>query len=58
MIDGKKGKEELNMAKLQMKSGFTRKLKLPLVLTLAHSVMKKLGLSEYINNNVSWDPDH
>ena len=46
------------MAKLQMKSGFTRKLKLPLILTLAHSIMKKLGLAEYINNNVSWDPDH
>ena len=46
------------MAKLQMKSGFTRKLKLPLILTLAHSVMKQLGLAEYINDNVSWDPDH
>lgn len=31
------------MAKLQMKSDFTRKLKLPLILTLAHSVMKQLG---------------
>ena len=41
-----------------MKSNFTRKLKLPLILTLAHSIMKKLGLAEYINNNVSWDPDH
>ncbi|MDE7204692.1 MAG: DUF4277 domain-containing protein [Lachnospiraceae bacterium] len=46
------------MAKLQMKSGFARKLKLPLILTLAHSVMKKLGLAECISDNVSWDPDH
>ena len=46
------------MAKLQMKSGFTRKLKLPLILTLAHSVMKQLRLVEYINENVSWDPSH
>lgn len=46
------------MAQLQMKSGFTRKLKLPLILTLAHSVMKQLGLVEYINENVSWDPSH
>lgn len=48
------------MAKLQMKSGFTRKLKLPLILilTLAHSILRKLGLAEYINNNISWDPDH
>ena len=46
------------MAKLQIKSGFTRKLKLPLILTLAHSVMKQLGLAEYINDNVFWDPDH
>lgn len=53
-----KRKEELNMAKLQMKSGFTRRLRLPLVLTLAHSVMKQLGLAEYVNQNVSWDPDH
>ena len=36
------------MAKLQMKSGFTHKLKLPLILTLAHSIMKRLGLAEYI----------
>ncbi|MDE7200723.1 MAG: DUF4277 domain-containing protein, partial [Lachnospiraceae bacterium] len=46
------------MAKLQMKSGFTRKLKLPMILTLAHSVMKQLGPAEYINDNVSWDPDY
>ena len=46
------------MAKLQMKSGFTRRLKLPLILTLAHSVMKQLGVVEYINENVSWDPAH
>ncbi len=46
------------MAKLQMKSGFTRKHKLPLILTLVHSVMKQLGLVEYINENVSWDPSH
>ena len=52
-----KGKEDY-MAKLQMKSGFTRKLKLPLILTLAHSVMKQLGLVEYINENVPWDPSH
>ncbi len=45
----KKGKEELKMAKLQMKSGFARKLKLPLILTLAHSVMKQLGLAQYIS---------
>ena len=41
-----------------MKSGFTCKLKLPLILTLAHSVMKQLGLVEYISDNVSWDPSH
>lgn len=41
-----------------MKSGFTRRLKLPLILTLAHSVMKQLGVVEYINENVSWDPAH
>ncbi len=46
------------MAKLQMKSGFTRRLKLPLILTLAHSVIKQSGLVEYINENVSWNPDH
>ncbi len=46
------------MAKLQMKSGFTRRLKLSLILTLAHSVMKQLGFVEYINENVSWDPAH
>lgn len=46
------------MAKLQMKSGFTRKLKLPLILTLAHSVIKQLGLVEYINENIPWAPSH
>lgn len=46
------------MAKLQMKSGFTCKRKLPLILTLAHSVMKQLGIVEYINENILWDPNH
>lgn len=46
------------MATLQMKSGFERKLKLPLILTLAHSVIKKIGLVEYINQMVPWDPEH
>ena len=46
------------MAKLEMKSGFTRKLKLPLILTLAHSIMKKLRIVEFINENVSWDQKH
>lgn len=46
------------MAKLQMKSGFERKLKLPLIFTLAHSVMKKIGFTKYINDTVQWDPAH
>lgn len=46
------------MAKLQMKSGFERKMKLPLILTLAHSFIKKTGLVGYINKTVPWDPDH
>ncbi len=46
------------MAKLQMKSGFERKMRLPLILTLAHSIIKKIGLTEYIDNTVLWDPAH
>lgn len=46
------------MAKLQMKSGFERKMRLPLILTLAHSIIRKIGLTEYINNTVQWDPTH
>ncbi len=40
------------MAKLQMKSGLEQKKKLPLILTLAHSIIKKIGLVEYINQTV------
>ena len=46
------------MAKLQMKSGFERKMRLLLILTLAHSIIKKIGLTDYIDNTVSWDPAH
>ena len=50
-------REKKSMAKLQMRSGLERKKRLPLILTLAHSVIKKTGLVEYINDTVSWDPD-
>lgn len=43
---------------LKMKSMFERKKILPLVLTLANSIMNKLGFAELINQTVSWDPDH
>ena len=43
---------------LKMKSMFERKKVLPLVLTLANSIIKKLGMVELINQSVEWDPDH
>lgn len=43
---------------LKMKSMFERKKVLPLVLTLANSIIKKLGMVELINRSVEWDPDH
>lgn len=43
---------------LKMKSMFERKKILPLVLTLANSILNKLGFVELINRTVAWDPDH
>ena len=43
---------------LKMKSMFERKKILPLVLTLANSIIKELGMVELINKSVEWDPDH
>lgn len=43
---------------LKMKSMFERKKILPLVLTLANSIINKLGFVDLINESVSWDPNH
>ncbi len=39
-------------------TGFARKKILPLVMTLANSIINKLGFVELINQSVSWDPTH
>lgn len=43
---------------LKMKSMFERKKILPLVLALAHSILKEMGMVSLINRMVQWNPDH
>lgn len=43
---------------LKMKSIFERKKILPLVLTLAHSILKEMGMAFLINRMVQRNPDH
>lgn len=46
------------MAKVEVKTMIEQKKILPLVMTLANSIIKQLGLVEKINESVEWDKAH
>jgi len=46
------------MPKLNIKEGFQRNKKLPLIMALANKFLRKVGLVDAIDDNIEWDASH